>query len=549
MHHQSFIPRLRRFPAFLLLGSALLLLLAACGGSNPGTTGYGAPTLASRQVLTFPNVGTPDISVLDPALGPDSNSAVAVGMIYSGLARFDKNLNVVPDQATWTISPDRKVYTFTLKAGLAFSDGTPVTAQTYVYTLTRALLPALSNQGPANLFLGNIVGAAAVSNGKTTVLTGVKALNDTTLQITLTQPTEYFLQVIASSISFALNQKVIEQYGQTDWVNHAAGSALGTGPFMVKEWQRNTKMVFVPNPHYYGAKTKLTEVDMFFVNDPSTAFKAYQARQYDFVWNIVASDLKIARKQAGYTNQSQLESDMLFFDNTKAPFNNSAVRQAFAYAINKTILATAVFDGSVVAAPTIIPPGMPGYQAGYQGLSFNASKAKSLLQSVYPDLSQVPLITFSYPDSQVSPTLAQALQQMWQTALGIQVKLQPVELAAYNSATNAHQIQFGFTQWSADFPDPYDWLALNLLSTANNNNGQWNNPQFDATIAQAESTSGQARLALYNQAEQIAVNNVGWLPIDHQTLSAVIPASVHGVTLNNTGLYFGDWSDVYLLQA
>ncbi|MGH2510565.1 MAG: ABC transporter substrate-binding protein, partial [Ktedonobacteraceae bacterium] len=241
MRNQAFFPRSRRFSTLLFLGSALLLLLAACGGNNPGSNSPSTSALASRQVLTFPNVGTPDISVLDPALGPDSNSAVAVGMIYSGLARFDQNLNVVPDQATWTISPDRKVYTFMLKAGLTFSDGTPVTAQTYVYTLTRALLPALSNQGPANLFLGNIVGAADVSGGKTTVLTGVKALNDTTLQITLTQPTEYFLQVIASSISFALNQKVIEQYGQTDWVNHAAGSAFGTGPFMVKEWLRSNK--------------------------------------------------------------------------------------------------------------------------------------------------------------------------------------------------------------------------------------------------------------------------------------------------------------------
>lgn len=548
MSKQSFLKRSRRYSAPFFFFSILLLIVSACGGSNPTQSGSSTPTLASRQVLTFPNVGTPDISVMDPALGADSNSAVAVGMIYSGLARFDKNLNVIPDQATWTISSDRKTYTFTLKSGITFSDGTPVTAQTYVYTLTRALLPAFSDQGPANLFLGSIAGAAEVSSGKTTTLTGVKAVDDTTLQITLTHPTEYFLQVIASSVSFALNQKVIEQYGQADWVNHAAGGAFGTGPFMVKEWKRNTKMVLVPNPHYYGQKTRLSEVDMVFVNDPGTAFKSYQARQYDFVWNIVASDLSIARKQAGYTNQSQLETDMLFMDNRTPPFNNSAVRQAFAYAINKDVLAKSVFDGSVAAAPTIIPPGMPGYQPDYKGLGYDAAKAKALLQSVYPDASKMPTITFSYPNSQVSPSLAQALQQMWQSALGIQVKLQPVELSAYNTATAGHHVQFGFTQWGADFPDPYDWLALNLLSTANNNNGNWNNPQFDATIAQAENSSGQARIALYNQAEQIAVSNVGWLPIDHQTQSAVIPAYVHGVALTNTGLYFGDWSDVYLLQ-
>src|ERR1700674_3570115 len=118
-----------------------MLILAACGGSATTITAGSTFTLANSQVLTFPNVGTSDIGVMDPAQGPDSNSAIAVGMVYTGLAKYDKNLNVVPDQATWTLSPERKTYTFTLKPGIMFSDGTPVTAQTYVYTFTRALRP------------------------------------------------------------------------------------------------------------------------------------------------------------------------------------------------------------------------------------------------------------------------------------------------------------------------------------------------------------------------------------------------------------------------
>lgn len=109
-------------------------------------------------------------------------------------------------------------------------------------------------------------------------------------------------------------------------------------------------------------------------------------------------------------------------------------------------------------------------------------------------------------------------------------------------------MQFGFTQWGADFPDPYDWLALNLTTGASNNNGQWSNSTFDQTISQAETLTGSARIALYNKAEQIAITDVGWLPLDHQALAAIIPPYVHGVTLNGDGLYFGDWSDVYLLQ-
>lgn len=534
----------KRFPALFLFLSVLMLVLAACGGSSASSTSSTA--LAAKQVLRFPNVGTTEIGVLDPALGPDANSALAVGMIYTGLVKADKNLNVVPDQATWQISNDNKVYTFTLKPGITFSDGTPVTAQTYVYTWTRALLPAINS--PIASDAQSIVGANDVSSGKSKVLTGVKALNDTTLQVTLTQPTPYFLEVLTTSLFFPLNQKIIDQYGQKTWIQQAAGNGIGTGPFMVKEWDHNVKMILVPNPHYYGNKTKLSEVDMFFVNDPPTAFKAYRAGQYDFVWNLTATDQQSASASPGFTRQPLLQTDLLFFDNTKAPFNNVAVRQAFAYAIDKQTLVSAIFKNAVTVANTIIPPGMPGYQPGFPGLGYDRAKAKSLLQSVYPDVSKVPDITFSYPSSQVTPDEASVLQQMWQTALGIQVKLHSVELNAYNDETAKHQVQFGFTQWSADYPDPYDWLTLNLITNASNNNGQWSNPTFDQTVQQAETLSGNARIALYNKAEQIAITDVGWLPIDHQAQAAVIPSYLHGVSLNGNGLYFSDWSDVYLLQ-
>ena len=533
----------------LVFLSALLLILAACGGSASTTpTTSGTHPLASSQVLVFPNVGTQDIGVLDPAQGPDANSGIAVGMIYSGLVKFDQNLEVVPDQAySWTISPDNKTYTFKLNQGIMFSDGTPVTAQTYVYTLTRQILPQVQG-GFAQGFFGIIDGANDVINGKTTVLRGVRALDDSTLQITLTQPAAYFLDLMATSFCFPLNEKVIARYGQKDWVNHAAGNGIGTGPFMVKEWDHNVKMVLVPNPHWYGAKTKLTEVDMLFVSDPSTAFKSFQAGQYDFDWNITVQDLAIAKNMPGFTSESQLQTDLLFFNNKMAPFDKPAVRQAFAYATDKATLVNAIFKGAAVAAPTIIPPGMPGYQVGYQGLPYDKNKALAALESAYPDVSKVPSITFTYPSSQISSLEAQALQQMWQTALGIRVNLLSVELNAYNTETTNRQVQFGFTQWTADFPDPYDWLALNLLSSAAGNDGSWSNAQFDQAVMQAEQATGNARIQLYNQAEQIAITDVGWLPLDHQALSAVIPSWVRGVTLNNTGLYFGDWSGVYLLQ-
>src|SRR5947209_10050905 len=369
-----------RFPMLFLFLCVLLVVLAACGGGSAPPSVNGTATLAAKQVLTFPNVGTDDIGVLDPAQGPDANSGLAVGMIYSGLVRSDKDLNVIPDQATWQISGNNKVYTFTLKSGVTFSDGTPVTAQTYVYTWTRALLS--STQSPvASFFEGPLVGADAVAAGKTKVLSGVKAVNDHTLQVTLKQPTPYFLEDLTTSLFFPLNQKIIEQYGDKNWTQHVAGNGVGTGPFMVKEWDHNVKMVLVPNPNYYGNKTKLTEVDMFFVKDPTTAFKAYRAGQYDFVWNLTATDQQVAQGLAGFIRKPLLQTDLLFFDNAKPPFNRTEVRQAFAYAIDKQTLVHAVFKDSVTPAATIIPPGMPGYQPNYAGIPFRSEEHTSELQS------------------------------------------------------------------------------------------------------------------------------------------------------------------------
>lgn len=521
-----------------------LILLAACGGQTTPTTINGTATRTTKQTLVFPNVGIQDLDSLDPTQDTDANSLLALNMIYSGLVRLDKDLNVIPDQATWTISADRKVYTFTLKTGLAFSDGTPITAQSYVYSLTRALSPAV-NSADAMLFLGTIAGATEVNSSKATTLSGVKALNDQTLQITLSSPTEYFLQTLANPLAFPINQKLVEQYGDPGWANHVTGHGAGSGPFMVKSWRHNTKMVLVPNPHYYGPHTRLGEVDMIFAVDAHDAFQAYQGGQYNFAWNIISSDLNAARGLTGFTSQAQLETDVLFFNTQTPPFDQQAVRQAFAYAIDKNQLAQSILANSVIPAPTIIPTGIPGYQPGLNTLAFDRAKALATLQTVYPDVTQMPPVTFFYPSS-LSSAVAIALQQMWETALGIQVTLRVVESHAYSIEVSNHDIQFGFAQWNADFPDPYDALALNLLSNAPGNRGMWQNQQFDQLIQQAEQTNGSGRLNLYAQAEQVAINDVGWLPIDHQTMAAVIPATVHGISINHMGLYFGDWSDVYL---
>ncbi|HEY7418429.1 MAG TPA: peptide ABC transporter substrate-binding protein, partial [Ktedonobacteraceae bacterium] len=168
------------------------------------------------------------------------------------------------------------------------------------------------------------------------------------------------------------------------------------------------------------------------------------------------------------------------------------------------------------------------------------------LRSVYPDITQVPPVTLTYPASLMSETEALAFQSLWLQTTGVKITLLPLDPTAYQVALQNHQVQLGFVQWSANFPDPYDCLALYLRSTSDMNYGQWQNQSFDQDIAQAEQLYGNARIALYQQAEKIAISNVAWLPLDHPTMAAVIPSKVQGVSLDGYGLYFGDWSKVYL---
>jgi ABC-type oligopeptide transport system substrate-binding subunit len=464
-------------------------------------------------------------------------------MIFSGLVRSDRNMNVIPDQATWDVSSDNRTYTFHLKPNIFFSDGTPVTAQSYVYSWNRALLPAL-NSTSANLYEAQIAGYTEMSKGKAKSLSGLKALDSKTLQVKLTHPVAYFLQTLTNPVFYPINKKLIDLYGQTNWTQHVVGTGVGTGPFVVSSWQHNIKMVFTPNMYYYGAPTKLKTVNMIFADDPSTAFKSYRAGQFDFMWNLTPQDEATVSSSAGFVSAQQLVTDGLFFNVKSPPFDNPIVRQAFAYATDRDSLAHTIFQDSVIPATTLLPTIIPGYSQTNTGLAYNKARAQSLLQSVYPDAKQVPPIVFSYSSSQVSNDEAMALQTMWNQNLGIKVSLRAVEQNAFNDESSMHQIQFGFTQWSADFPDPNPYLARNLLSTATSNSGQWSNQEFDHLANAAEQTTDGSRMALYAQAEQVALNDAALVPLDFETLAGVIPSTVHGVTLNGQGLYFGDWSQV-----
>jgi oligopeptide transport system substrate-binding protein len=536
-------------PSNLPILFSLLLLLAACTKSG---TLIGNGTPAATQVLTIPLIGVTNAPSFDPTVELDANGQIMMNMLYSGLVRTDKNLQVIPDQASWDISSNQKIYTFHLKSGLTFADGTAVTAKTYIASWIYAFRSTnVSPQIVAEAY--NIVGARQIHTGKSKTLSGVRALDTHTLQVTLIQPAPYFLAQLANPLFFPINQKLLASVQGETWPVSVAQQGVGTGPFIVKDFVPGIKMSLLPNPHYYGNKLTLTQVNVSFQNDPRVAYIANRNSNYDLIWNLVQDDQLAANQLSGFTSAELLQTDALFFNTTQAPFNSVAVRQAFAAAIDKQTYAQTTMENTALPAGTMWPSNMscyPYHKASDPQSSvteYNTAQARALLKSAYPDQSSLPSITFSYPVGQMTPAMATALQHMWQTLPGIKINVQPLDLFSYQQELKNHTLQFGLISWQARFADPYAF-AEPFLSTSSQNVAQWHSADYDRLITQADATTGDARLSLYSQAEQLLLKEAPVIPLDHQCMAGLIPNWIEGVAINAQGLYFGDWSAVKILS-
>jgi oligopeptide transport system substrate-binding protein len=541
----------------LLFMAVLALILAGCG------SGGSTSNLASKQVLKVPNIGTQDVKTLDPALITDLNSASALTLIESGLVTLDpKTLKVVPDLASsWDVSPDGKTYTFHIRPNLKFSNGDPLTAQDFAYSIDRAFSPPISGKSyTPTYYLGNpaagIVGGNDRADGKIDTMIGpgkgLVVVNDTTLQINITGPALWFLAAMTYPVSYPVDKKVVDQFGANWW----DGNFVGTGPFILKSWQHKVRLTFVPNPNWYGQKPTLTEVDMDMIADPNTAWNQFQSKEQD-IGAPPAADYKIA-KALGPSQFFEGPSLSIFYvaPNSKVPpFDNVTVRQAFAEATNRDGIANETLQGTVLPSDHIVPEGNPGYFAGLQGLKFNPNDAKAKLQSVYPDVTKMPAVTLEYPKGGDNDKIATRLQQDYQTFLGVHINLNPVDFGQLLNDTTSKNaqgifpVQFYMLGWIADYPDAQDWMDL---VTCNNPNNTMNfcNQDVDSKVAQADaSLDNNQRDTLYNQAEEIAIDNVAWIPFEQGKNIFTHQKWVSGFTIDAQGLTPDiAWSDVKILQ-
>ena len=558
---------------FLCLLAVLLTSCDIFGGNNQPSKPVKAPP--GKQVYVDPEVGISDITSFDPALAYDLPSITAIQMVYTGLVQLDDKMQVQPQiSQSWGLSADGLTWTFHLRSGLKFSDGTPLTSHDVAYSLDRALQPT-TRSTIAPIYLDLLKDSDKLLAGTIPTLIGDSLItpDDSTLIIITRKKAAYFLDMLTHSCTYVVEKKLIDTYG-ANFTNHLDEGG-GAGPFKVSKYLHGQEIDFVPNPNYYGHAPQLRKVIFPFYRQASAVYQAYQGGQVDTT-SVPFSVFDADKKRADFHQVPQLWINYYTMNYLVKPFDNIHIRQAFALAIDKTAIANNIWKNTVLPTNHIVPQGMNGYNPhltgpdGTQNLKGNATKARALLnqgiqEEGWSSLAQLPSIKLTYAtgvssfDQEVT-----AMISMWQNVLGISVTADPVDyntlLAEVTAATNnAHGLQFWGLAWVAEYPDPQDWLTRQFDAGALNNSMNYGqNTSNDAAEQQAiqqqlehadADFQQNTRLQSYQQAEQQLVNDVAWMPMEQVTQIFLRKPYVVGMVDNAQGLVPpDDWANIYIVQ-
>jgi oligopeptide transport system substrate-binding protein len=555
------------------------LVAAGCGTSG------GSTTAQVLHITWASGGGAPDITTLDSTEGSDTSSIPIINEIYDGLVVLDKNLQVVNWGAdSVTPSADGLTYVFHIRPGQKFSDGTAVHASDYAYAMNRSENPCVAS--PVNYYLWTIVDASTFSNescdlasgtitaakGQTTpvitTLIGDSIIPDDaagTLTVKLAAPAGYFLDAMTYSTSYALEASTVTgtNLGADEkWLDNLAKGATGqggSGMFYVSKWDHKGNLVLKANPNWWGVaagkKPQLSEIDYKIFVSVDTEYASYNStKTYDVGSDIPAPQLASAKTQPDFVHALYLGYEGVAMNFNIAPFNNLDARSAFCLAINRDQMNTSIEKGAYTPSWHIVPQGMPGYYAGLQPLdnaptTGNQTLAVQEWQKYLATLhgASVPTIQYSYNTaSQTSTDFANALINTWKQVLGVnvQVNAKPWKQTLKDEA--AKQVQMYRWAWIADYPDPEDFTTLLYSTTSSYNENNSGSPAIDALMTKADGLLDQsARIPLYNQAEQLLINNVSSCTIFQLANNYRVRSYVHGYVLDPQGnVPTTDWPSV-----
>lgn len=543
----------------MLAGTMALSLLSACGSEKPQniadvTTGSSSAAASSaaaapaeKQEMTFVLNNIPD--GLDPGVTNNSFAQYVLINCFEGLVTYDETGSLVGGSAeSWNISDDGLVYTFHLRDGLKWSDGTPLTAQDFVYSIQRVLTPATAAQY-VSMVTGYVKNAQEFYDGTATAEDlGVKAIDDQTLEITLIQPTSYFIDVLSMWVYDPVQQATVEANGDS-WTS-SPETYVCNGPFKVTGMSLNENVILEKNENYWDAENVTLEKLTFrYILDNSTALTAYESGEVDGIISVPSSDYaRLKAEKAGLQVYPSYGTVYYNINCEAEPYNDPLVRKALCLAVDRQALIDNVVQVDAQPAYSFLAPGysvdgkdITEGRSDY-GLSATAdveAAQAALAEAGYPNGEGFPTLKLSYYQDDTVKKIVEAMAEMLKNNLNINVEVSSNDWAIFYEDVQQGNYEVAAMGWSADYLNPMSFLPL-FKTGDSSNNSFYSNPEYDALVEQVMSESDAAAAAeLTMQAADLASNDYCCLPLYYKANSFLMHDNITGYYMTaSSNLYF-----------
>ena len=523
---------------------AAALGLAACGGSKSGSTATSGT--ASSAGSSTGSVSTAGFTVqygsnpetLDPALNSAVDGGNTIITVFETLLIINENNEAVPGQAeSWTTSEDGLTWTFTMRDGLKWSDGTDLNAKDFEYSFKRMANP--DTAAPyAETCLGMIDGFEEAAgfpdaDGNPTVEPNLDALNvkasddGKTLTIVLAYPCSYFDKIVAFAAMSPVQKATVEANGDA-WCT-SPDTYVCNGPFMITEWTPSERIVLTKNPNYVGgwdsSKIVSESITLLLLEDSSASFAAYNSGEAQLIKDVPTDEIpSLTKAEDGgdFYVDTILGTYYVSLNLKRDAFKDAKVRRALSLAIDRDYVANTIMQGTYSTADSIVGPGIvdengyfhdngnaPYISADYEA---NLAEAKKLLADAgYPNGEGYPTIEYSTNDAGYHVPLAEYLQQAW-SDLGITLTISKMEWSSFTAARRAGEYDVARNGWVMDYNDPSNMVEL-FCTDNGNNDGKYSNPDFDAAIEGSKVADAAEHFAQLHKAEDILMEDMGCIPV------------------------------------
>ncbi len=524
----------------ILVLLTMLIFIISCGKSG-----------ASSKTFTLNLVDEP--KSIDPQISTDINGGTVDDLITEGLTRKGKDGTFVPGLAEkWDKSEDGLKWTFHLRDGIKWSNGDPITANDFKAGWLRGLNPQTASQYSYMLY--PIKNAEKYNKKSATAeQVGIKVIDDKTLEVELEAPVPYFDSLVAFKTYMPINQKFFGETGESYFTE--ADKTISSGAYTMESWTHGSEMVFKKNPNYWDAANVNVETIVFkIIPDNNSALNAFNNKEVD-VTSITSEQAKGFKNNPKMVSKNDGSVWYLLFNFNNKTLANLKVRKALLMAIDREGLVNNVLNGYGTAAKTLVPKGI-----GIKGLNnkdfteevptstlaYNPQEAKKLLEEGLKEVGETkfPNMSMLLNESGNNKIIAEYIQEQLRKNLNIELSLEPMTAQERWSRMSQKNFDIVFAGWSGDYPDAITYLDL-FESTGGNNNGSYNNPQYDALVKTIRSTADQnVRIPALIKLEGIIAQDLPVGVLYHREKQYLVDKRVEGFGFTPIGgeYYFGSLS-------